>query len=337
MRNRARATILSLLLAATCAAPAAAEASVTWVVHGAGFGHGVGMSAYGAYGYGKHGSGYRQIIHHYFRQHPDHDAAAGPLVRVLLDVSPGDVSFKHATAACGRQLEPVRSYRAHRRGSSVRLLSGSGKLLARCGVAPARRQRRPLKIGGVGAYRGALEVVPTERGGSLNVVNSLEVNDYVRGSVPAEVPPAWPAETLKAFAVAARSIALSTDVGGNGFDLYSDTRTQIYEGVEVETARTDRAVTATRNEVVTYHGEVAQTTYFSSSGGGPSRASSAARRCPTWRASRIPTTTTRRFIAGRCASPTRRWTPRLAPTSTATCAGSRSPSAATHRGSTTRS
>ncbi len=56
-------------------------------------------------------------------------------------------------------------------------------------------------------------------------------------------------------------------MGGKGFALYPDTRTQIYGGVELETARTDRAAQATRNQVVTYQGEVVQTTYFSSSGG----------------------------------------------------------------------
>jgi stage II sporulation protein D len=81
------------------------------------------------------------------------------------------------------------------------------------------------------------------------------------------VPPEWPQATLKAFAVAARSIALSTDVGGNGFDLYADTRTQVYGGVELESERTDLAVRATRNQVATYGGAIAQTTYFSSSGG----------------------------------------------------------------------
>jgi stage II sporulation protein D len=104
-------------------------------------------------------------------------------------------------------------------------------------------------------------------GGSVNVVNQLEVNAYVRGSVPAEVPASWPRGALEAMAVAARSIALSTDVGGRGFDLYPDTRTQLYGGVEVESKRTDRAVRETLDEVVTYQGEVAQTVYFSSSGG----------------------------------------------------------------------
>jgi stage II sporulation protein D len=120
----------------------------------------------------------------------------------------------------------------------------------------------------VGVYRGALELVPTESAaGSLNVVNRLNVNGYARGSLPGEVPPEWPMATLKAFAVAARSIALSTDVGGNGFDLYADTRTQVYGGVKLEDARTDRAVRATRNRVAKFGAAVAQTTYFSSSGG----------------------------------------------------------------------
>jgi stage II sporulation protein D len=85
--------------------------------------------------------------------------------------------------------------------------------------------------------------------------------------LPGEVPPEWPMATLKAFAVAARSIALSTDVGGNGFDLYADTRTQVYGGARIEDERTDLAVRSTRNQVATFAGEIAQTTYFSSSGG----------------------------------------------------------------------
>jgi stage II sporulation protein D len=266
--KRARIAVLSLILFAVGAGPTAAEGAVTWIVAGGGFGHGVGMSAYGAYGYGRHGAGYRQILHHYFKGIRLTEMRRAPQVRVLLTISPGDVSFGGATAACGRSLEPSRTYAAHRRGSSVRLLSSSGRLLARCGERLHADSRGTIRIAGVGVYRGALETVPTESAaGSLNVVNRLNVNGYARGSVPGEVPPEWPLATLKAFAVAARSIALSTDVGGNGFDLYADTRTQVYGGVELESERTDRAVRSTRNQVATYAGAVAQTTYFSSSGG----------------------------------------------------------------------
>jgi SpoIID/LytB domain protein len=256
---------VSLALLAVGSLPTTAGA-LTWVVKGGGFGHGVGLSAYGAYGYGKHGAGYRQIIGHYFRGIEIERMRGAPLVRVLLRTRSGEVSFTRATRACGEKLDPERSYRARGKGSSVRLLSSSGKLLARCGERLHADSAGTIRIEGVGAYRGALETVPTG-GGSLNVVNVLNVNNYARGSVPGEVPPDWPMETLKAFAVAARSIALSTDVGGEGFDLYPDTRTQIYGGVKLETERTNRAVAATRHQVATYGGEIAQTTYFSSSGG----------------------------------------------------------------------
>ncbi len=256
---------LALALLAAGALPSAAGAAVTWLVKGGGYGHGVGMSAYGAYGYGLHGTGYRQILGHYYRGIRLTTMRQAPLVRVLITTSGGSVSFAHASAACGRRLDPARTYLARRRGASVRLLGGSGKLLARCGERLHARGAGTIRVAGAGAYRGAIDVVPD--GGSLNVVNVLDVNSYARGSLPSEVPPEWPLATLRAFAVASRSIALSTDVGGKGFDLYPDTRTQVYGGVAVESARTDRAVRTTRNQVATYNGEVAQTTYFSSSGG----------------------------------------------------------------------
>lgn len=263
--RRARIAVLALALLAAGALPASAAGAVTWIVKGGGFGHGVGMSAYGAYGYGLHGAGYRQILGHYFRGIGLTEMRSAPLVRVLLTTSSGDVSFSGAISACRRRLEPSRTYTAHRRGSSVRLLSSSGKLLARCGERLHADSAAMVRIEGAGVYRGALETVPS--GGSLNVVNVLNVNNYARGSLPAEVPPEWPMATLRAFAVAQRSVALSTDVGGEGFDLYPDTRTQVYEGVAVESERSDRAVRSTRSQVATYGGEIAQTTYFSSSGG----------------------------------------------------------------------
>jgi stage II sporulation protein D len=102
--TRARIAVLSLLLLAVGAGPAPAEGAVTWVVKGGGFGHGVGMSAYGAYGYGRHGFGYRQILRHYFTGIRIAEMRGAPQVTVLLAISPEDVSFTRATAACGRSL-----------------------------------------------------------------------------------------------------------------------------------------------------------------------------------------------------------------------------------------
>jgi stage II sporulation protein D len=246
-------------------ASATADARASWVVHGAGWGHGVGLSAWGAYGYGKHGADYRQIIDHYFAHLRITKLKRVPSVRVLLDSTRSDVSFTDATKACGHRLKPSHSYLAARGGSGVTLETAAGRSIARCGRTLRADGRGPISVQRLGRYRGALDVVAAGHG--LNVVNRLDVNDYVRGSVPAEVPSTWPMPTLEAMAVASRSIALSTDVGGAGFELYPDTRTQLYRGVKAETARTDRAVRATLSQVATYQGEVAQTTYFSSSGG----------------------------------------------------------------------
>jgi stage II sporulation protein D len=248
--------------------PLAAQASVSWVVHGRGFGHGVGMSAYGAYGYAKAGKGYRFILGHYFTGTSLGTLEKTRIVRVLLDISPTDVGFSGATSACGVRLDPGRSYEAHRKGNSVALRSSGGKRLANCGRKLRAAGRGTIAIAGRGTFRGALETVPTESdAGSLNIVNALAIEQYVKGVMPNEVPPSWPTEELKAQAVAVRSIAITGDVGGNGFDLYSDTRSQVYEGLESEYDRTNDAVAATRGQVVMYGGDVAQTLYSACSGG----------------------------------------------------------------------
>jgi SpoIID/LytB domain protein len=265
--SAALATYMTVALLASLY-PLAASASVSWIVHGRGFGHGVGMSAYGAYGYAKHGKGYRFILGHYYRGTSLGTLEKTRVVRVLLDISPGDVEFSGATSACGEQLDPARSYEAHRVGRSVKLRSSGGKPLANCGRRLRAAGRGKITIAGHGVYRGALETAPTEsEAGSLNVVNALALEQYVKGVMPNEVPPSWPLEGLKAQAVAVRSIAITGGVGGNGFDLYSDTRSQVYEGLESEYDRTNDAVAATRGQVVTYRGEVAQTLYSACSGG----------------------------------------------------------------------
>ena len=269
MRIRTAPILLTLLAALACltAAPAPSPAAVKWVVNGRGFGHGVGMSAYGAYGYAKHGKGYRFILGHYFKGTSIGKAGKGELVRVLLGTSGGDVEFTQATRACGKSLNPGRRYEAHRAGGSVRLRSSGGKLLGRCGKRLRASGRGRISIVGYGTYRGAVEASATEGGGSLNVVNSLALEQYVKGVMPNEVPPSWPFQQLKAQAVAVRSIALTSSVGGNVFDVYPDTRSQVYEGLESEYARTNSAVNRTNGEVVTYKGEVAQTFYSACSGG----------------------------------------------------------------------
>jgi SpoIID/LytB domain protein len=84
--------------------------------------------------------------------------------------------------------------------------------------------------------------------------------------VPAEMPHTWAPEALKAQAVAARSYALSHLQSGS-FDLFPDTRSQVYRGVAGEAPETNAAVQATAGQVVLYAGRVAKTFFFSTSGG----------------------------------------------------------------------
>jgi SpoIID/LytB domain protein len=263
----ARAGLLTVLSAAALLALTAplADAAVRWVVHGRGFGHGVGMSAYGAYGYAKHGKGYRFILGHYYTGTSLGTLSKPRQVRVLLTTSSGDVEFSGATSACRTSLDPSRSYEAHRTRNSVILRSSGGMRLAGCGGRLRAAGKGTIAIAGLGRFRGALETVP--EGSSLNVVNALTVEQYVQGVIPNESPPSWPLEELKAQAVASRSIALTAGREGNGFDLYADTRTQVYKGLESEYARSNLAAEQTRGQVVMYGGEVAETLFSACSGG----------------------------------------------------------------------
>lgn len=90
---------------------------------------------------------------------------------------------------------------------------------------------------------------------------------YVRGVVSAEMPASWPLPALEAQAIASRTYALTAHAGGSRFDVYSDTRSQVYKGVAAETAQTNAAVAATAGQIVLYAGRPATTYFFASSGG----------------------------------------------------------------------
>jgi stage II sporulation protein D len=258
--------MLAVLACAGGALAANARAQVNWVIHGHGFGHGVGMSAYGAYGYALHGKGYKFILAHYYTGTSLGTISGPNVVRVLLSTSSGDVDFSEATSACHTKLEPTRTYEAHRLGNTVVLRTSGGKPLARCGTTLRAAGAGVINIAGLGRYRGALETVVNESG-ELNVVNALSVDNYVKGVIPNESPPSWPTAELKAQAVASRSFALTAGVGGDGFDLYSDTRSQVYKGLESEYTTSDQAEEETAGQVLMYEGQIAETLFSACSGG----------------------------------------------------------------------
>ena len=251
-------------VAACLACAPAADAASRLTIRGAGFGHGVGMSQYGAMGYAEHGAGYDTILRHYYTGTRLGTADPSQPVRVLLASSP-TASFTGASRAGSRRLSPSVTYRV-RPGAAgeVDLLRGKRKVASFTAPLQVAGADGALTTGGR-AYRGTLSFVPGTFGG-LDVVDTVDLEDYVRGVVSAESPASWPIEALKAQAVAARTYAITTRRSGE-FDQYPDTRSQMYLGVAAETPSTDAAVAQTRGQVVTYAGRPVVTYFFSTSGG----------------------------------------------------------------------
>ena len=134
-------------------------------------------------------------------------------------------------------------------------------------LAPAREL---TTIVGKGRYRGAMRIFPNAQG-RLSVVNTLDLETYLRGVVPREMG-AWeyPAlEALKAQAVAARTYAY-VNLGKrakDGFDLLDTVADQVYGGRDGEQALTDRAVAETAGLIATYGGRPIQALFMADSGG----------------------------------------------------------------------
>lgn len=246
-------------------APAAGSDAATWTVKGGGFGHGIGMNAYGSYGMAADGWSYKKILRHYYKGTRIQKMRKARTVRVLLNVDSGRPRFSGAKKACGIKLTEKRTYAAKRRGNGVVLIRPNGKKLANCGKRLSTERDGAVVFKGLGRYRGGVEVV--ESGGSLNVINAVPVNDYVKGVIPNESIPSWPMDALRAQAVVARGIALTGRVDGDGFDLYNDTRSQVYGPISTEYDRTNRAAKQTASEIVTYKGKAALTVFSASSGG----------------------------------------------------------------------
>jgi stage II sporulation protein D len=275
---RRRLTVLSCALCALVPAIAASEAVAASrvVIKGRGFGHGVGMSQYGAYGYAMHGESHEFILGHYYTGTKLARLGTEPEVGVLLQTGRTKVRFTGATRAGARKLSPSRTYAITRNGitAGVVLRSASGRALGKtdgplrvtAGAAPVKLLGRSGQVTD-GRYRGAIEFRSGTFG--INAINAVGLEDYVRGVVAGESPSSWPAEALQAQAVAARTYAITTDAGSaaDGFTQYPDTRSQVYEGVTGETATTDAAVAATRLQVVTYQDKPVTTYFFSTSGG----------------------------------------------------------------------
>lgn len=246
-------------------------------VCGKGYGHGVGLSQWGAYGRANAGQNHAQILQAYYQgvslqRYPDN-----PSVRVLVGeralsgshdvvVRSGDRFRNLATGGAvslgsGTYRVEYLSDRRLYRVTNVSTGSPVGSYTGPIVFEPASGAN--LSYGGKG-YRGTLGTWAS--GSSLLLVNTLPMEDYIRGVVPNEMPASWAAEALKSQAVAARSYARATPRGAV-FDFYADTRDQVYGGASSETISTNSAVAATDRVVAVFGGEPITAFFHSSSGG----------------------------------------------------------------------
>ncbi|MSO95072.1 MAG: SpoIID/LytB domain-containing protein [Thermoleophilia bacterium] len=277
--RRVLVPFLSLALAGTAAAAASTRPSEptfvaslaalslpVYVLTGGGYGHGVGLNQYGAFGQASAGRGYRDILAFYY---PGTELSKAPTGKVRVLIGDGRVAVKISS--------PVPF--SVRDGSGTVAEIGPGEIV----ITPALRivvEGKPVRlpgplafVAGKGAplrmdgkdYRGEIRLSVV--GAKLQAINVLGLDAYLVGVVPGEMPKEWPAAALQAQAVAARSYALASIVKDRPFDLYSDTRSQVYYGVAAESPSTTAAVKATRGEILSYGGKVATAFYYSSSGG----------------------------------------------------------------------
>ncbi|HEY2310082.1 MAG TPA: SpoIID/LytB domain-containing protein [Gaiellaceae bacterium] len=260
--------IAVVLVSAVAAAGAgAARAGTSLIVTGHGWGHGVGLSQWGAYGYALHGWKYRRILSHYY---PGTKMGhIGELrIRVLLAQGASSVTIGCATPMTvtdGRRL--TRTLPAGTYGVGPRLVlpvRKKGQGLSFGHLAVFNCARAPLAYDGR-EYHGTLAL--RSQGGGVSVVNGVTLDTYLRGVVPSESPSHWPVAALEAQAVAARSYAVAQLKPSSWYDLVPTTADQVYGGVTAERPRSDHAVYATLGQVLTWDGQVARTYYSSSSGG----------------------------------------------------------------------
>jgi stage II sporulation protein D len=114
-------------------------------------------------------------------------------------------------------------------------------------------------------YRGRLQVLVS--GGRLQAINHVPLESYLPSVVGSEMPASWPQEALRAQAVAARTYALRQRKPSAPFDVSATVTSQVYKGLEAETASTRAAVASTRGQVLMYGSSLANTVFHSSAGG----------------------------------------------------------------------
>lgn len=301
LRRRLPGLLIAALLPAILVPASASAAEPVFVLTGRGWGHGIGMSQWGAQGFALKSSNHEAILKHYYRGIA-FGSITNPRIRVALDkydvpktswqlrAYDGPLRVESSSAAKDLSKGVIYTFMPYgskgvqvKQGSSVvatfavgpvdawSKISATSKGLIEA-VSPTGSWDRPNIV-----YRGQMRVrVDSSDSSKVHLYNWLYMEEYLKGVVPRESPASWHIEALKAQAVAARSYAYRSLAPSALFDVYPTTADQVYGGYgrnvsgaiePYEAQRTNDAVTATMNKVVKYGSEVVMTYFFSTSGG----------------------------------------------------------------------
>lgn len=304
LHDRIRSLFLAGAVAAialTLAPSPAFAADPQYTIKGGGWGHGIGLSQYGARGYALKGWSHEKILAHYY-QGTKLVSKPTKTIRVNLDAAGGsrsqwwikaggstalsiklssnsndaivlDTSKSYwVTTSAGKTHVHSDKVTGTRHEPGTILKTFSGECFATAGgYVKVVGTSGPYSHSGV-IWRGTIHFRPTSATSNTSrAINYLNLEQYLYGVVPRESPSSWPAAALRAQAIAARSYAYQDAVDAKV--IYCTTSSQVYNGYKGpyggEVASTNAAVDATKNLVVWYGSETKPVkTYFSSSSGG---------------------------------------------------------------------
>ena len=278
-------------------APDSIVLGATVTFYGRGYGHGVGMSQYGARGRAIAGQDSATILTHYYQGTTVGQVVPGTLIRVLVlskwaatvDVplvvygrlTPWTIDGIDATFPIDGRLRLIPTTIAMTTGArttwrvivdgpdGTTLYDGAKPVaLVIRGAASASRLQLWSKPTRYDQYRGILRISTSATVPTATVVNEVDLEAYLGGVVPVEMPSIWPAAALEAQAVAARSYAARRLRPGVSFyDVPDGSSSQVYRGVLAEKATINAIIGATAGEVLMKGTTIANTMFHSTGGG----------------------------------------------------------------------
>jgi stage II sporulation protein D len=264
---------------------------------GRGYGHGVGMSQYGARGRALAGQTSTAILAHYYR-----GATLGSVsptarvrVRILLDwkaspavplivfgrrttwtidgiakVFPIDAALRLIPTTTTSSTGPRTTWRLRVVAATGTVLHDAAKpasVVIR-GTAGSGRLQLWSKPTLFDQYRGILQIHTSSTNPSVTVVNDLPLETYLRGVVPVEMPSTWPTAALQAQSIASRSYAARRlRPGVSYYDVPDTASSQVYLGVLGERAATNTVIASTAGRVLRSGTSIANTLFHSTGGG----------------------------------------------------------------------